>query len=84
MGLTYHTVRWYTQDIPIKRGLSSEKKEMIRNEVKKGKTKTQVAKEMDLPIDTVSKNTVDIYKIQKKADISFRAFLLLQELMNKG
>ena len=84
MSLTYAIVRWYTQDIPIKRGISKDVKEKIRNEVKKGKTKTQVAKEMDLPLDIVSRNTMDIYKVQKRPDISFRAFLLLQEIMDKG
>jgi DNA-binding CsgD family transcriptional regulator len=46
MGLSYYTVIWYTQDIPINRGISTKVKERIRNEVKKGKLKTQVAREM--------------------------------------
>lgn len=58
--------------------------EKIRSEVKQGKTKAQVAREMNLPINTISNHTLDIYKIKKKPDISYRSFLLLQELMNKG
>jgi len=59
-------------------------RENIRNEVKKGKTKTQVARELNIHINIVSKYTRDIYKVPKKADISYNSFLLLQELMNKG
>ena len=77
-------MRLYTQDIPIDRGISTDVIEKIRNEVKKGKLKTQVAKEMALPISTVSKHTMDIYKVRKKADISYNSFLLLQEIMDKG
>ena len=84
MGLTYGIVRWYARDIPIKRGLPKEMKEKIRSDVKNGKSKTQVARELDISLNIVSKYTRDIYEVQKKADISYRAFLLLQELMNKG
>lgn len=84
MGLTYGIVRWYARDIPIKRGLPKEMKEKIRIHVKNGKSKTQVARELNISLNIVSKYTRDIYEVQKKADISYRAFLLLQELMNKG
>ncbi len=39
---------------------------------------------MNIPLSTVSEYTEDIYLVKKKADISNRAFLLLQELVCKG
>lgn len=84
LGLTYWAVRWHTHDITIGHRISTDIREKIRDEVKKGKTKTQVAEEMNLTLNTVSKWTRDIYWIPKKPDISNNAFLLLQELMEKG
>jgi len=84
LGLTYWAVRWHTRDLTVRHRISADVREKIREEVKKGKTKTQVAEEMNLSIDTVSRWTKDIYRIAKKADISANAFLLLQELMENG
>jgi len=84
LGLTYWAVRWHTRDITIHHRISAEVREKMREEIKKGKTKTQVAEEMNLSVDTVSRWTKDIYSIPKKADISAKAFLLLQELMENG
>lgn len=56
----------------------------IRNEVKSGKTKSQVAKKYNFPLATVYSHTHDIYKIPKKPDINYRAFLLMEEPMKKG
>jgi DNA-binding NarL/FixJ family response regulator len=84
LDLSYWVVRWYTQDIHVNHGLSEDAKKKIRDEIKKGKTKTQVAREMNLSMDIVSKYTNDIYLIKKKADISYNAFLLLQEIIHKG
>lgn len=84
MNLSSKTVRYYTEDITTIRGISKETKDKIRIKVKQGKTKAQVARELNLPISIVSNNTQDIYKIPKKADINYRAFLLLEELINNG
>lgn len=86
MKLTYNMVRWCTRDIPIikKTLISPERKEFIRNEVKKGKMKTQLAEDMNLPYHAILRITSDIHSCKKKADISHRALLLLQEIMSKG
>ena len=84
MDLSSKTVRYYTEDIITIRGISKETKDKIQIKVKQGKTKTQVAREMNLPISIISNNTQDIYKIPKKPDINYRAFLLLEELINNG
>jgi DNA-binding CsgD family transcriptional regulator len=84
LGLTYWAVRWHTRDITVGHRISADVREKIRDEVKKGKTKTQVAEEMNLSLNIVSKYTLDISKIQKKADLSYNAFLLLKELMKEG
>jgi cytochrome c-type biogenesis protein CcmH/NrfF len=86
LGLTMSIVRWYTQDILLTCRVSADVKEKIRNEVNMGKTEAQVAKEMDLPVAIVSKISAAEYghKGKKRADISLREFLLLQELMDKG
>lgn len=51
-----------------------------------GKTEAQVAREINIPIEAVKKIYADEYvpKSKKRADISLREFLLLQELINKG
>jgi len=84
MGLSYKTVEYYTRDIVTARGISKEIRDKIRSKVKQGKTKAQVARELKLHINIVSKNTQDIYKVPKKPDINYKAFLLLEELMNNG
>lgn len=84
MGITHKTVRYYTEDVITIKRISKETKDKIRTKVKQGKTKAQVARELNLPISIVSKNTQDIYKVPKKPDINYRAFLLLEELMNNG
>ncbi len=84
MGLTYKTVGYYTEDIITVKRISKETRDKIRDKVKQGKTKAQVARELNLSISIVSNNTQDIYKIPKKADINYRAFILLKELINNG
>ena len=84
MGITHKTVRYYTEDIITVKRISNDTKEKIRHLVKKGKTKAQVARELNLHINIISINTQDIYKVPKKPDINYRAFILLTELMNNG
>jgi len=84
MGLTYKTVGYYTEDIITVRRISKETRDKIRDKVKQGKTKAQVARELNLHISIISNNTQDIYMIPKKADINYKAFLLLEELINNG
>lgn len=83
MGLNYYVVKYHTRDIHVKR-FPTDVIAKIRNEVTQGKTKIQVAKEMHLSKNTVTRYTVDINRVEKKADITFKAFLLLQEIVNKG
>jgi len=84
MNLSYKTIYYYTKDIIILKKISNETKEKIRHLVKNGKTKAQVARELNLHINIISINTQDIYKVPKKADINYRAFILLKELINNG
>ncbi len=84
MGLTYWIVIYYTRDITLKKEPPTEIINKIRKMVKNGKTKMQTARELNININIVSNYTKDIYKIPKKADISYNSFILLQEIICKG
>ncbi len=84
MRLPHHIVRYYTIDIKIKRGLPPEIKEKIRKGIENGKTKRQIAKELNICYNYFVDLTKDIKHIPKKADISHRAFLLLKDTVNRG
>ena len=85
MGLTYYTVKKYTKDIKIKRGLSSEKKEMIRNEVKNGKPKIQISRELNISPEIVYHHTKDIMVgYPHDFGIEGNTLKLLKEIMENG
>lgn len=56
----------------------------IRCRVKNGELKTQVAKDLNIPLWTISRYTESIYQVKKKVNFTLNAFSLLQEILVKG
>jgi DNA-binding CsgD family transcriptional regulator len=86
LGLSMGTVRWYTNDIPVSIGISSEKREKIRKEVMGGKSRYQVTKDLNISYLTVLRHTKDIpnHSGLGRPGIRGKTLEMLKKLMQDG
>jgi DNA-binding CsgD family transcriptional regulator len=86
LGLSMRTVRWYTNDIPVSRGISSEKREKIRKEAMRGKSKYQVSKDLNISYLTVLKHAKDLPNHPRggRSGIRGKTLEMLKKLMQDG
>jgi DNA invertase Pin-like site-specific DNA recombinase len=91
-NISYHKVKRFTMDLAGNRynlkkinQLSRYKIQKIRDEVKNGKTKIQVSREMNIPLHRVYFHTTDIITGHKHDRVlSGKTYELLEKLMKNG
>lgn len=88
MNISYAKVKRFSKDILGKKNnnrLPEKKIKKIKKEVKNGKTKIQIAREMNLPSRVVYHHTKDIITgYVHDTKLSGKTYELLQEIMKNG